>query len=122
MLSLEEFDKVDKLFLSFENAMDHNDYVEVEQIVIVIEEELNQLKDILENIPSLLLMASVLIPGKIEEAKVLYGRMQRDGYPMDYLNVEYNLEEITKKTEGIMDNIRDLKMEDANIELKTILE
>lgn len=118
----EEFDKVDELFLSFENAMDHNDYVEVEQIVIVIEEELNQLKDILENIPSLLLMASVLIPGKIEEAKVLYGRMQRDGYPMDYLNVEYNLEEITKKTEGIMDNIRDLKMEDANIELKTILD
>ena len=118
----EEFDKLDNQFLAFENAMDNNDYVEVEKIVIVIEEELNKLKDILDNISSLLLMASVLIPGKIEEAKVLYGRMQRDGYPMDYLNVEYNLEEITKKTEGIMNNIRDLKMEDANIELKTILD
>ncbi len=106
----------------FEEFMEHNDYVEVEKVVIVIEESLNQLKDVLDNIPSLLLMASVLIPGKVEEAKVLYGRMQRDGYPIDYLNVEYNLEEITNKTEGIMNNIRDLKMEDANLELKTILD
>ena len=118
----EEFDKLDNEFLLFENAMDNNDYVEVEKIVIVIEEDLNRLKDILDNIPSLLLMASVLIPGKIEEARVLYARMLRDGYPMDYLNVEYNLEEIIKKREGIMNNIRDLNMEDTNIELKTILD
>ena len=118
----EEFDRLDNEFLLFEDAMDSNDYVEVEKIVIVIEEELKRLKDILDNIPSLLLMATVLIPGKMEEAKVLYGRMQRDGYPMDYLNVEYNLEEIKNKIDGIMENIRDLKMDDANIELKTILD
>ena len=102
--------------------MDQNDYVEVERIVIIIEEELNKLKDILDNIPSLLLMANVLIPGKIDETRVLYGRMIRDGYPLDYLNVEYNLEEISKKTSVIMDNIRSLDMSDANIELKTILD
>lgn len=117
----EEFDKLDGNFLNFEELMEQNDYVEVEKIVIVIEEELNKLRDVLDNISSLLLMATVLIPGKIEEAKLLYGRMQRDGYPMDYLNVEYNLDEITKKTDIIMENIRDLKMDDANIELKTIL-
>ena len=101
--------------------MDNNDYVEVEKIVIVIEDDLNKLKGILDNISSLLLMASVLVPGKIEEARVLYARMQRDGYPMDYLNVDYNLEEITKKTDAIMDKIRKLQMDDVNIELKTIL-
>jgi len=118
----EEFDRLDNEFLLFEHAMDNNDYVEVERIVIIIEDDLNKLKEILDNIPSLLLMASVLIPGKIEEARVLYSRMLRDGYPMDYLNVEYNLEEIKNKTEGIMANIRELKMDDANIELKTILD
>ena len=117
-----EFDQIDDKFLKFEELMENNDYVEVEKIVIVIEEEINHLKDILDDIPSILLMASVLVPSKIEEAKVQYARMQRDGYPLGYLNVEYNLEEILKKTEGIMDNIRQLKMEDANIELKTILE
>ena len=118
----EEFDKLDCLFMSFENFMDNNDYVEVEKIVIVIEDELNKLKDVLDNISSLLLMATVLIPGKIEEAKVLYSRMQRDGYPIDYLNVEYNLDEIKKKTDSIMEDIRELKMEDANVELKVILD
>ena len=117
-----EFERLEGEFLLFENAMDNNDYVEVEKIVIVIEDDLNKLKDILDNISSLLLMASVLIPGKIDETRVLYGRMIRDGYPLDYLNVEYNLEEISKKTEVIMENIRNLDMSDANIELKTILD
>lgn len=117
-----EFERLEGEFLLFENAMDNNDYVEVEKIVIVIEDDLNKLKDILDNIPSLLLMANVLIPGKIDETRVLYGRMIRDGYPLDYLNVEYNLEEISKKTSVIMDNIRSLDMSDANIELKTILD
>lgn len=118
----EEFNCLDNEFLMFEDAMDNNDYVEVERIVIIIENDLNRLKDILDNISSLLLMATVLIPGKIEEARVLHGRMIRDGYPMDYLNVEYNLDEIGKKLEVIMDSIRELKMDDINVELKTILD
>ena len=118
----QRFEAIDAKFIEFETAIENNDYVLVEEIVIVIEEDLQQLKDILENIPSVLLMASVLIPGKIEEVKVIYARMQRDGYPLDYLNVEYNLTEISKKTEGIMENLRKLEMKDANIELKTILD
>ncbi len=117
-----EFEKIDEKFLAFENAMDQNDYVEVEKIVVILEEDLDKLKKILDNISSILLMATVLVPGKIEEAKTMYARMIRDGYPMDYLNVEYNIEEIEKKIDGIMKNIRALEMDDSNIELKTILD
>ena len=117
-----EFDKIDEKFQSFEDAMDQNDYVEVEKIVVILEEDLASLKNIIDNIASILLMATVLVPSKVEEAKTMYARMIRDGYPMDYLNVEYNLEEIGKKIVGIMDNIHALNMEDANIELKTILD
>ncbi len=118
----QDFTKIDDEFLAFEEAMDNNDYVEVEKIVIIIEEQINQLRNILETVPSILLMATVLIPGKIEESKVQYARMQRDGYPMDYLNVEYNLEEINKRIDKIMEQIKNLKIEDADIELKTILD
>ena len=117
-----EFDKIDDKFLAFEDAMDQNDYVEVEKIVVILEEDLKRLKDVVQNISSILLMATVLVPGKIDEAKVLYARMIRDGYPLDYLNVDYNIGEIEKKIDGIMDNIRGLNMEDANVELKTILD
>lgn len=120
----EEFEKIDKKFQLFEKAMDQNDYVEVEKIVIVIEEDIENIKKILDNVPSIVLMASVLIPGKIEEAKVMYSRMIRDGYPLDYLNVEYNLEEISRKSKEIMENVKklDVNVSESNIELKTMLD
>ena len=118
------FKRTEKNFQLFEKAMDKNDYVEVEKIVVVIEDEINNLKTILEDVPSIVLMASVLIPGKIEETKVMYARMIRDGYPLDYLNVEYNLEEISKKTATIMENVKnlDIDIKDADVELNTIVE
>ena len=120
----EEFTKIDDKFQLFEDAMDRNDYVEVEKIVIVIDEDIEKLKDILDNAPSIILMASVLIPGKIEEAKTMYARMIRDGYPMDYLNVDYNLEEISNKTNAIMEKLKglDIDIREADIELKTMLD
>ena len=120
----EEFAKIDDKFQLFEDAMDRNDYVEVEKIVIVMDEDIEKLKDILDNAPSIILMASVLIPGKIEEAKTMYARMIRDGYPMDYLNVDYNLEEIFNKTNAIMEKLKglDIDIREADIELKTMLD
>lgn len=120
----EEFDKIDSQFQLFEEAMDQNDYVEVEKIVIVIEDGIDKLKNILDNVPAIVLMASVLIPGKVEEAKVMYARMIRDGYPLDYLNVEYNLEEITRKSIEIMENVKKLNMDvsESDVELKTMLD
>jgi septation ring formation regulator len=118
------FDQIDNDFQLFENSMDQNDYVEVEKIVIVIEDEIDNLKNVLNNLPSIVLMASVLIPGKIEEAKVMYARMIRDGYPLDYLNVDYNLEEISKKTTIITESLKklDVNIKDVSVELKTMVD
>ena len=49
-----EFSKIDDKFQMFEDAMDKNDYVEVEKIVIVIDEDINKLKNILDNIPTII--------------------------------------------------------------------
>ena len=119
-----EFTKVDEKFQLFENAMDQNDYVEVEKIVVVIDEEITNLKNILDNIPNIIIMANVLIPAKIEEAKTQYARMIRDGYPLDYLQVDYNLEEISNNSASIMVKVKKLEVDinEANIELKTMLD
>ena len=117
-----EFKKTDEKFIKFESAMDNNDYVEVEKIIESLENKLNWLKEILESIPTILLMATVLIPGKIEETKLQYSRMIRDGYPLDYLKVYYNIEEINKKVKLILSNVEKLELDDVEIELKTILE
>ena len=93
----QKFVDLEKAFKKFETLMDKNDYVSVEKLVISLEEELNKFKKFLEETPDIILMATVLIPNKIEETKTLYFRMQRDGYPLDYLNIEYNIKESNKK-------------------------
>jgi len=119
---LNQFHVIDKQFQKFEDLMEQNDYVEVEKIVIDIEQNIGHMREVLDDGPSIVLMSNVLIPGKIEEAKVLYARMQRDGYPLDYLNVEYNLDEIQNKVQAIMEKMNVLDLGDSKLELKTILD
>lgn len=118
----DEFDRIDKLFAEFERAMDNNDYVSVEKRVNLLDEKINKMGKLLEDSRAIVLMATVMVPNKIEEATTYYYRMQRDGYPLDYLNVEYNIKEIRNKLENIMNNLKNLEMGDALIELKTFMD
>jgi len=117
-----EFNLIEKKFNEFEKAIDLNDYVEVEKIVIVLEELIEKLKELLEKIPSVILMATVLIPTSIDEVMLAYSRMLRDGYPLDYLNVEYNINEIRDKINNIMNSLKNLELGESEVELKTILD
>lgn len=117
-----EFSKIDKLFAEFERAMDNNDYVSVEKRIAVLDEKINKLGKLLEDIPTVVLLATVLVPNKIGEATTYYFRMKRDGYPLDYLNVEYNIKEIRTKVNNIMENLKKLELGDSIIELKTFIE
>lgn len=118
----DEFDRIDKLFVEFERAMDNNDYVSVEKRINLLDDKINHMSKILEDAPTIVLMATVMVPSKIEEATTYYYRMQRDGYPLDYLNVEYNIKEIRTKLESIITNLKNLEMGDALIELKTFMD
>ena len=102
--------------------MDKNDYVSVEKLVLSLEKDINTLKDFLDKAPDLVLIATLMIPNKIEETKTLYFRMQRDGFPLDYLNIEYNIKEIQNKVSTILEQMKTFNLENADIELKTMLE
>ena len=78
-----EFEKIDKEFQKFEDAMDNNDYVLVEKIVTKLEETIDKMKIFIEEVPSIVLTATALLPNKIEEMTTMYFRMLRDGYPLD---------------------------------------
>lgn len=117
-----EFSSIDKLFVEFERAMDNNDYVSVEKRISSLDDKIVKMGKLLEEVPTIVLMATILIPNKIEEATTYYYRMRRDGYPLDYLNVEYNIKEIKEKIENIINNLKNLTLGDSIIELKTFVE
>ena len=117
-----EIDNIDDLFAKFEKAMDNNDYVSVEKKINLLDDKITKLGKLLEDIPTIVLMATVLVPNKIDEAITYYYRMKRDGYPLDYLNVEYNIKEIKNKIDNIIENLKKLELGESIIELKTFIE
>lgn len=117
-----QFENISKRFEAFENFMENNDYNEVTKIIKSIDEMLKHMQLVLDEVPSIVLMATNIIPKKILEINEIYQKMMKDGYPLDYLNVEYNISEANKKISDIMDRTRVLNLEDSLFELKVLLD
>lgn len=117
-----QIENIEKMFQDFEVFMEKQDYVEANKIVDIIDTLIKHLETIVDEIPGALALALTIIPKRIAELKSSYENMVKNGYQLDYLNIEYNMEEIDKKIQDIMSRIRVLNLEDVLFELKTMLE
>ena len=117
-----QFENVDKLFSAFEVAMEQNEYTEVGKIVKAIDDTIGNLKVVVEEAPSILIMGNKLIPDKISDIKKITTKMEKEGYNLDYLNIDYNIGESEKKISDIFGRLNVLNVEDSVFELKTILD
>lgn len=115
-----QFENIATRFESFETLMENNEYTEVPNIVKSIDEMLKHMEVVLEELPSIYLMVSSVLPKKISEIKKEYKDMTKIGYPLDYLNIEYNIEEANKKIDDIKDRANVLNLEDSLFELKVL--
>ena len=117
-----QFENVDKLFAAFEVAMEANRYEEVGKIVKGIDDLVGNLGIVIEEAPTIIIMGRNLIPNKIKDVKNIAERMTNEGYNLDYLNLNYNIEETEKKLQDIFAKLNVLNVEDSILELKTLLE
>lgn len=116
-----QFENVDKLFAAFEVAMEANSYEEVGKIVKGIDDLIGNLGVVIEEAPTIILMGKNLIPNKMKDVKAISDRMINEGYNLDYLNLDYNIEESDKKIQNVFAKLNVLNVEDSIFELKTIL-
>ena len=117
-----QFENVDKLFSAFEVAMEKSAYQEVGKIVKAIDDIVGNLKIVMEEAPSIILMGKKLIPNKINAIKKTKEKMERDGFNLEYLNIDYNITEANKKITDVFQRLNVLNLEDSIFELKTILD
>ncbi len=115
-----QFENVDKLFSGFEVAMENNSYQEVGRIVKAIDDTIGNLGIIIEEAPSIILMANKLIPKKMQDIKNISEKMIKEGYNLDYLNLDYNFAEAEKKISDIIARLNVLNVLDSTFELKTM--
>ena len=117
-----QFENLDKLFSTFEMAMDQNAYQEVGKIVKAIGDIVGNLKIVIEEAPTIILIGQSIIPKKIEDIELISEKMEKDGYNLEYLNIEYNITEANKKIQDIFQRLNVLNLEDSVFELKTMLD
>ena len=117
-----QLENIERRFLDFEKVMEKNEYTEVVHIVKALDQMIEHIEIVIREVPDLLLMAKQIIPNRMKEVKDLYDDMVKQEYPLDYLNIDYNLEESKKNIDQILDKIRVLNLEDCMFELKTMLE
>lgn len=117
-----QFENIDKLFSAFEISIQNEEYSELGKIVKVLDDMIHNIGIVIDEAPTIVLMATMLIPKKMKDISNVAEKMKRDGYNIEYLNIEYNIEETNKKIGEIMDRLNVLNLQDSIFELKTLLD
>lgn len=117
-----QFETVDKLFSAFEISMEKGAFSEVGKIVKAIDDTIGNLKLIIEEAPSIIMMGKTIIPKKIKDIEQIAAKMRKEGYNIEYLNIEYNIAETNKKISDIFARLNVLNIEDSIFELKTMVD
>jgi septation ring formation regulator len=115
-----QFESIARRFEDFEAAMDENEYTEVTSIIKAIDDMLKHMNIVITEMPSIWMLATSILPKKIDEALEEYDSMVRKGYPLDYLNVEHNVKEARDKINDILDRSKVLNVEKSLDELKVL--
>ena len=116
-----QLENIESKFMDFEKVMEKNDYVEVVNIVKALDAMISHMEVIINESPDVLLMARQVLPKRMEEIEATYKDMVEKGYPLEYLNIEYNIEESKKNIDAIMDKVKVLNLENCMFDLKTML-
>ena len=117
-----QFENVDKLFSHFEVAIDENNYQETSKVLNALNDIVGNLELIIKESPSIILLGTKLLPSKMHDVYVEADKLRKDGYNLDYLNIEYNYEEANKKIADVLEKINVLNIEDSLLTLKTLLD
>ena len=115
-----QFENVEKLFNAFETAMEQNAYTEVGRIVKAISGIVDNLKVIIDEARPIINLGQKIIPKKQDDIKNISEKMTKEGFNLDYLNIDYNITEANKKITDIFQRLNVLNVEDSLFELRTM--
>ncbi len=117
-----QFENIDKLFSAFEVSMANHEYEELSKIVKVLSDMITNIGIVIDEAPTIILMSTIILPKKMKDIKNASNKLAREGYNIEYLNIDYNLEETNKKINEIMDRLNVLNMQNSVFDLKTLLD
>jgi len=119
---MSQFDNIDKLFTTFEKCMEKNDYQEISHTIKTLDLLIGNIEIVIEEAPSIILMADKLIPKRIDEVCKEKEKMESDGYNLDYLSIHDNIVTSSDACKNALSKLDKLNVKDSSVELKAILD
>jgi len=117
-----QIENINKLFATFESAMERSEYDNVSKIVKALDDLIKNILVVIDEAPTIILLGKIVIPKKISDIKGIYTKLKKSGYNLDYLNLDYNIDETNKKISDIFDRLNVLNLENSIFDLKTMLD
>ena len=92
--------------------MDKNAYTEVGKIVKAIADIIGNLRVIIDETRPIVSLGKKQIPKNISEIEAAANKLTKEGYNLEYLNIEYNINEANKKISDIFQRLNVLNVEE----------
>lgn len=111
---LEELlDEAMKSFHFFEERTENGDYLQAREVVLSIQALIDKLSKKMDMIPNLLIECQASIPNEIEGIKEGFQEMRGQGYPLDHLQIETEIENLTNDLNRCMELIEMTAVDEA---------
>ncbi len=117
-----QLENIEKRFQDFEVVINENLYNEVVLIVRSLEAMIAHISTVILEVPDILVLVNDLIPSRLKELALVKESAQEDGLTLNFMNLDYNFQEIEKIENDIIDRTKVLNIDNSLLELRTILE
>ncbi|WP_044894492.1 septation ring formation regulator EzrA [Bacillus alveayuensis] len=118
----QKVEEMQKKFQSFEELTKHGNYLDAREIVLSLRNELNTLSQMLKDIPELLTECQTVIPTQLAEILEGYQEMLEQGYILEHLQIEKEIEAKQQKIAQYVEMIAELRVEEAKSEIVELKE
>ncbi|MBM7620606.1 septation ring formation regulator [Bacillus tianshenii] len=108
-----DIDHLQQTFLEFHDSMNNGNYLEARGLVQKLEKEIEAFEFKIANIPGLLVDCQSVLPSQLAEVETGYKEMLQEGYILDHVKLEENVESLKEKTKHITNLLFETKVAEA---------
>lgn len=115
-------DEIVANFTNFEERTENGDYLQAREVVLSIQSKTDELSKKMDAIPNLLIECQASIPSEIENLKEGFREMQNQGYPLEHLQFEVELENLYSEVSVCMELIEKTEIDELQEKIDEVKE
>jgi len=105
-------DEIVACFTNFEERTENGDYLQAREVVLFIQSKTDELSKKMDAIPNLLIECQSSIPSEIENLRDGFREMQNQGYPLEHLHFEEELEKLHSEENECLELIEQTEIDE----------